>query len=167
MKGVKMSRHKKIYILLVDYIQNNQEKFYRVAFSYCKSKEDALDIVQDAIYKALKSYKSVHTEQYIASWFYRILINTSITHLRRKKDVVPFGDVEEVVLEEKEYLDLYDSIDKLLPEERTLIILRFFEDLKIKDISDILEINTNTIKTRLYKVLKKLKVELDCEVEHE
>jgi len=162
-----MSRHKKIYILLVDYIQNNQEKFYRVAFSYCKSKEDALDIVQDAIYKALKSYKSVHSEQYISTWFYRILINTSISHIRKKKELLPFDTLIEGTTEDKEYLDLYDAIDDLAPEDRTLIILRFFEDLKIKDIATILELNVNTVKTRLYKVLKDMKLQLDWEVEHE
>ncbi len=162
-----MSRHKKIYIILVDYIQHNQDKFYRVAFSYCKSKEDALDIVQDTIVKALKSYKSIHSEAYISTWFYRILINTSISFLRKRKEVLPFDVNKEASYEDREFIDLYDAIDTLEPSEKTLVILRFFEDLKISDISNILEININTVKTRLYKVLKKLKLKLDLEVEHE
>lgn len=156
-----MSRHKKIYIILVDYIQNNQDKFYRVAFSYCKSKEDALDIVQDTILKALKSYKSIRTEAYLSTWFYRILINTSISHLRKRKDLISIEGINEASYEDQEFIDLYDAIDSLSPSEKTLIILRFFEDLKLLDIAEILEININTVKTRLYKILKKLKLELE------
>lgn len=155
------------YKLLVDYIQNNQDKFYRVAFSYCKSREDALDIVQEAIYKALKAHKTIHTE-YIESWFYRILINTSISALRKRKDVLAFDPkIMDTAFEEKEYLDLYDAIDTLTPEDKTLIILRFFEDLKLKDIADILNLNVNTVKTRLYRILKELKIQLDWEVTYE
>ena len=155
------------YKLLVDYIQNNQERFYRVAFSYCKSREDALDIVQDSIYKALKSHKSIQTD-YFESWFYRILINTSISHLRKRKDSISY-DPEAMTLgaEDKEYIDLYDAIDGLNLEDRSLIILRFFEDKKIKDVAEILNMNVNTVKTRLYRILKDLKIQLDPEVSYE
>jgi RNA polymerase sigma-70 factor (ECF subfamily) len=165
MKGALMSRQ--TYNLLVDYIQNNQDKFYRVAFSYCKSREDALDIVQDAIYKSLKAHKNIQTD-YISSWFYRILINTSISHLRKRKEVLPFNAEEiDMPIEDREYIDLYDAIDQLSPDDKTLIILRFFEDLKISDIASILKMNVNTVKTRLYKILKKLRMELDWEVAYD
>lgn len=155
------------YKLLVDYIQNNQEKFYRVAFSYCKSREDALDIIQDTIYKALKAHKSIQTE-YIESWFYRILINTSISHLRKRKELLAFDPkTMDDVTEDKEYIDLYDAIDQLNPEDKTIIILRFFEDLKLKDVAEIMNLNVNTVKTRLYKTLNELKIQLDWEVAYE
>jgi len=155
------------YKLLVDYIQNNQDKFYRVAYSYCKSREDALDIVQDAVYKGLKSHKHIKTE-YIESWFYRILINTSISFLRGKKDFLPY-QVEDVDkgTEDKEYIDLYDAIDNLRVEDKTLIILRYFEDRKLSNIAEIMNMNVNTVKTKLYKSLKLLKLELDWEVNNE
>lgn len=155
------------YKLLVDYIQNNQEKFYRVAYSYCKSREDALDIVQEAIYKGLKSYKSIQTK-YIESWFYRILINTSISYLRKNKELLTFQpEMLDEAVEDKDYMDLYDAIDLLDPDEKTIIILRYFEDKKFKDISDILNTNENSIKTKLYRILRKLKMTLDLEVDDE
>lgn len=153
------------YNLLVDYIQNNQDRFYRLAFSYCKSREDALDIVQEAVYKALKSYKQVKTE-YLSSWFYRILINTSISHLRKSKDLLVYENYESIH-EDKDYLDLYDAIDHLPADDKTLIILRFFEDLKLSEVADIMNLNVNTLKTRLYRILKTLKMELDLEVDNE
>jgi len=155
------------YKLLVDYIQNNQERFYRVAYTYCKSREDALDIVQETVYKALKSHKSIQTD-YLEAWFYRILINTSLSFLRKRKEVIPFNiKTMDVPYEERTYLDLYDAIDHLKAEDKTLIILRFFEDLKLTDIASILKLNVNTVKTRLYKILKQLKLELEWEETYE
>jgi len=120
-----------------------------------------LDIVQDSILKALKSYKTIHSEAYISTWFYRVLINTSISFLRKRKEVLPFDGIKETTYEDQEFIDLYDAIDTLSPNDKTLIILRFFEDLRLLDIAEILEININTVKTRLYKILKKLKLELE------
>lgn len=57
------------YTVLTEYILSNQHKFYRVAYSFCKSNDDALNIVQDSIYKALKSYKSIQSEQYLKTYF--------------------------------------------------------------------------------------------------
>lgn len=163
-----MSTNSKHYFKLVNYIKSNQEKFYRVAFSYTKSKEDALDIVQEAVYKGLKSVGSLKKEAYMATWFYRILINTSISHYNSKKDMTLVAEIDEtlgsVKASEGEYLDLYDAIDALEGDDKTLIILKYFEDKTFKDIAMIMDMNENTLKTRLYKTLDYLKEELSCEV---
>ena len=57
-------------------------------------------------------------------------------------------------------IDLKQALDHLPEKYRTVIILRFFEDLKIEEIAEILNENTNTIKTRLYKALEKLRLQL-------
>lgn len=57
-------------------------------------------------------------------------------------------------------MDLQDAIDQLPPKYKTLIILRFFEDLKIHEIAAITDLNVNTVKTRLYSALKKLRIEV-------
>lgn len=57
-------------------------------------------------------------------------------------------------------MDLQDAIDQLPPTYKTLIILRFFEDLKIDEIAEITGLNVNTTKTRLYRALKILRIEV-------
>lgn len=156
-----------LYILLVDYIKNNQEKFYRVAYSYVKSHDDALDIVQDAIVKALKSYKKVRSIEYLGTWFYRILINTSLSLIKKKKlcvvvELTDYQDRESLSADHK--IDLYDALDLLKSEDKTIIILRYFEDLKFQDIANITNQNINTVKTKHTKILKHLKNQLDWEV---
>lgn len=152
------------YKLLVNYIENNQDQFYRVAYSYTKSKEDSLDIVQDAILKALKSYKSIREINYMKTWFYRILINTCMSHFRKNKPLVLL-DIESQH-EDKSYMDLYDALDYLNELDKSIIILRYFEDLKFKEIANVLNLNLNTIKTKHTKILKELKNYLIEEVDY-
>ena len=66
-----------------DYIVNNQENFYKIAYSYVKNEDDALDIVHDAICKALYKIDSLKDIEVVKSWFYKILINSSIDYIRK------------------------------------------------------------------------------------
>ena len=70
--------------LLLSYIKEHQEQFYRLAYSYAKNSEDALDIVQDAVVKAIEKQHTLRDPGTIRTWFYRILVNTSIDTLRRR-----------------------------------------------------------------------------------
>lgn len=58
-------------------------------------------------------------------------------------------------------IDLYKAIDELNPKLKTIIILRFFEDMKLEDIANITHTNVNTVKSRLYKALHLLKINLE------
>ena len=74
-----------IYDSLVDHIVANQNQFYRAAYSYVKNREAALDVVQNAICKALEHYDKLQSKEAMASWFYRIVINESLMYLRKEK----------------------------------------------------------------------------------
>lgn len=56
--------------------------------------------------------------------------------------------------------DLYDEINRLDSETQTIIKLRFFEELTLKEIGEVLEINLNTVKAKLYRGLKQLRVNM-------
>ncbi|MCR1874947.1 RNA polymerase sigma factor [Paraclostridium bifermentans] len=163
-----LSSNKKIKEKKVkDYIVNNQENFYKVAYSYVKNQDDALDIVHDSICKALSKLDSLKDEEAIKPWFYKILINSSIDYIRKNSKYVTLG--EELLFEEYNSNDTYTDIDlqralEKLPEEyRVIIVLRYFEDMKIDDIANVLSQNTNTIKTKLYTGLRRLKIKIKTE----
>ena len=148
---------------LIEFIEENQDKLYRIAFSYVKNEDLALDIVQESIEKALRNIKTLKHEEYVKTWFYRILINESLGYIRRNKNTT-LCQVEDL----KDYIewndnitiegiDLYNNIGKLKEKLRTVIILRFFEDLKIEEIARITKTSPNTVKSRLYKGLEELK----------
>lgn len=75
----------------VSFIKENKKRFYLLAYSYVKNEQDALDIIQDSIHKALKSLYKVKDLQSIKSWFYKIVIRTAIDFLRKNKKSVCNG----------------------------------------------------------------------------
>lgn len=151
--------------LVETFIIENREAHYRLAYSYVRNKETALDIVQDSIFKALKSIDRLEEITYLKTWFYRIIINTSIDFIRKHKRVTVMEDeILSIHLpqleDEMTDMDLQDAINQLAPKYKTLIILRFFEDLQIDEIAAVTDQNINTVKTRLYSALKKLRIEV-------
>ena len=159
-----MTKNEK-FVLIENFIVENREAHYRLAYSYVRNKENALDIVQDSILKALSSIDRLEEIAYLKTWFYRIVVNTSIDFIRKQQRISVMDDdilgIHLPQLEDDIFdMDLHDAIDQLPPKYRSLIILRFFEDLKIDEIAVVMDENVNTIKTRLYAALKKLRIEV-------
>lgn len=151
---------------LEEYILKNKEMHYRLAYSYVKNKEDALDIVQESIYKATKSLKSLKDSTYLKAWFCRIVINTSLDFIRKRKRVIICDEqtlslFDTGVVDQYENIDLKKAIEHLPDSERSIIILRYFEDFKLKEVAEILDQNINTTKARLYKALEKLRINMN------
>lgn len=153
------------------YIIDNQKYLYRIAFTYMKNKDDTLDVVQNAIYKALSSVNLLKDINLIKPWVTRILINNCIDTLKRNKKIILDDDIIEITNDDSngvlDKLVLKNAMESLPTQLKSIIILRFFEDFKIKDISLILDINQNTVKTNLYKALKILKIKLEGELADE
>ncbi len=151
-----------LYEKLIQYILQNQDRFYRVAYSYTRHQEDALDVVQSAVCKALEAHESIKNENALKTWFYRILINECLTALKKQKKLLLTNDDlnQEEMYYEKGYEsndDIEKELDKLELDIQEIIKLRFFEDLSLKEISCITQLNLNTVKTKLYRGLKQLK----------
>ena len=148
-------------------IKANKEKYYRVAFSYVKNKEDALDIVHDAIVKALQKINGLRNKEYLETWFYRILINESISFVRKSKNIIYLAELPDSQLpaaedvDREQYMSLYTAIDHLSPKLKTVVILRFFEDMKFDEIAEITGAKLSTVKARLYKALEILKIDIE------
>ena len=139
------------------------DRLCREAYIRCKYEEDVKEIVQETIYKAYRNIRSLKEPQYFKTWLSRILINVANDYLRNKGMVDLELDetsyVKEVVIEDKIEIkiDLYNAIDELEDKYKDAVILRYIDDLKIEDISKILDRPVNTIKTNLRKALKDMK----------
>ena len=126
-----------------------------------KMKVENLDLYYGK-FKALKNINKLSEESYIKTWFYRILINESLQYIRKNKRILTY---ELEAIENKvdcnvdfaEGLDVYKYVQDLNEKLKTVIILRFFEDMKISEIAKITKTNESTVKSRLYKGLKELK----------
>ena len=158
----KINNKEDIYEQLVTFVTTNQEHFYRFAYSYTREEQAALDAVQNAIYKALTKYQSLRDIQFLKTWFSRILVNESLTYLRTNKQLLTFSsEIEQIPhsdLYNLDELNLYQEVNKLPDKLKTIIILRFYEEMTLEEISTITNTNLSTVKSRLYQALKLLKL---------
>ncbi len=145
------------------YITDNQESFYRLAYSYVKDRDAALDVVQNAVLKALTHWGSLREPAYLKTWFYRILVNEGLSYLRKNRRLIPtdvFWDEQAPEEDIPGRIDVYEAVERLNPKLRTVVVLRFFEDMPLQEIAAVTGLNLSTVKTRLYHALKLLKKEI-------
>ena len=153
---------------LKKYIVDNKESLYRFAYSYAKKQDDALDIVHDSICKSLTKIDTLKDIGNIKPWIYKIISNCAIDYIRKNKKYVINNDLDldsSISYDIYENIDLQKALDELPEKYKIIVILRYFEDMKISEIAQVLDENTNTIKTRLYKALNKLKLKLSDDEE--
>ena len=88
-------------------------------------------------------------------------MNTAVDLIRSRKNEIGLEEARETGKEDTyQDFDTLEALNILEPREKAVIVLRFFEDQKLEDIARTLQENTNTVKTILYRSLKKLRVEL-------
>lgn len=151
---------------IADYVTAHKEGIYRLAYSYVRNQQDALDVVQDSIHKALKNSKTLEKSHSLRSWFYKIVVYTALDLLRKRQKMSTLDDESlELLLPGTEDgykdLDLEEAMDQLPMDHKSIVILRFFEDMKLEEIAAVLDENVNTIKTRLYRALKLLRINME------
>lgn len=145
-----------------------KENLYRVSFIYLQNENDTLDCVHEAIIKAIKSLKTLKNPQYFNAWMTRITINVCKDYIKKNSKVtlVDIRDFESNLIIEDDKNSFEDdniitSLDKLSEKERELIVMRYLDDKSLKDISDEINIPLGTVKSRLNRTLKKLKMYLE------
>lgn len=141
----------------------NYDRYYRLAHSYVHNDDDAADIVQNSAYKAIKNCGSLKQNEFAATWLYRIVLNEIFTFCRQKKT-----EALDAVQNEPQAMDVYENIDlkralETLPAEDKMIVeLKYFEEMKLEEIASLMQENISTIKSRLYRSIKKLRLRLDA-----
>lgn len=153
----KDTKEQKIEKLLLE----NYNRYYRLAFSYVHNEADAADIVQNGAYKAILNSDTLRQEAYAATWIYRIMLNEVFRFLK-KETLVSIDEIPAETGHEDTYenLDLKRALDAMNETDKAVIELRYFEDMKFEEIAGVLDENVSTVKSRLYRGLKKLRLEL-------
>lgn len=156
-------KEKKNRELVEQIILEHYNQYYRLAYGYTHHAQDASDIVQNGAYKALRGCHTLKQPEYAGTWVYRIMLNECFGYLRQPKYVSYEAMQEETGLEtgsrEDHYedIDLQRALDSLPEKERAVVILKYFEDKKLEEIAEILDENVSTVKSRLYRCMKKLR----------
>lgn len=146
-----------------DNIKNLENGMYRLSYSILKNEEDAKDAVQEAIYNAYKNLETLKDKRKFKSWIYKIVTNTSFEILRNKKNYI---DIEqENIPAEKIDIDtnltLWKAVQGLEQPYRTTITLFYYEDMSIKEISEITGSKVDAIKKQLSRGRDKIKEVID------
>lgn len=159
-KGEKKDSNKD---LIEQIILEKYNQYYRLAYSYVHNETDAFDIVQNGAYKALRGSHTLKNPAYAETWVYRIMLNECFRHLKQPRNY-SYEAIQSETGTELSYtedncdrIDLGRALDSLPEQDKAVVILRFFEDRKLEEIADILEENVSTVKSRLYRSMKKLR----------
>ena len=148
---------------LTAYLVAEQARFYRLAYSYLRHPEDAMDAVQTAVCRALERQDSLRDPAQLRSWFYHILMNVCLDALRQRGRTLPLSEWEEAGREDPSPPDesLARQVEALPEAVSTVIKLRFYEELSLKEIGAVTGANLSTVKSRLYAGLKKLRISME------
>ena len=142
-------------------IKMHKEYLYKIAYAYVKNEEKALDILQETTYKSFISINKIKKPEFFKTWITRILINTSINIMKKSDNVININEIDNITKNAvgvtiEETIDLYNAIDLLSDKYKMIIILRYFNDMKIEDISQIMKIPISTVKTCITRAKAKL-----------
>lgn len=156
-----------------DIVRAYEKNVYNIALRMSGSREDALDISQEAFLKAYRSLRSFRGESKFSVWLYRIVSNTALDYLRtrarRAADSLSVEDESgelaiadesqspETLLERKLTREaLQRGLNSLPEDQRKILLLREIEGFSYEEIGKILSIESGTVKSRIFRARKKL-----------
>ncbi len=158
-------------------IREHKKYAYNICLKILKNKEDAEDISQEALIKVYENIKSFNMNSSFKTWMYKIVFNTCIDYKRKKRlktssldEPIHYGydeipkqiedndkNPEKILTEKLDRKLVRDSINMLDDDFKSVIILRDMQGFKYKEISDILDCNQGTVKSRISRGREKLK----------
>ncbi|GGA48587.1 DNA-directed RNA polymerase sigma-70 factor [Kroppenstedtia guangzhouensis] len=142
-------------------IEEEKNKLYRMAYLYVRNENDALDLVQETVYKAYVSIQGLKNGIHFPTWLTRILINNALNLLKKKKRVLPMHELVSFQpytdQRREERMDLLEAVNKLEEKYKTVVILRYYRDLTIGQIAEVLQCPEGTVKTNLHRAIAQLK----------
>lgn len=149
----------------IQLVESNKQSMYKIARSYLSNDEDIADAIQDAIESCWRNLDQLDKPAYFRTWMTRILIHKCIDIIRKNRREHPVSDFPEYGAEHKD-LDNYEfsELMKSLDEKyRTILLLYYGEGFKISEIAQLLDMEENTVKTRLSRGRQKFRMIWDSQ----
>ncbi|WP_046755587.1 RNA polymerase sigma factor [Kordia jejudonensis] len=147
-----------------------KDMMFTLALRMVGNREDAEEIAQDTFVKAYTSLSTFKGTSKFSTWLYRIVYNTSLDYIKKKKRVILSEHIDEIheasigtMQDAMSYLEAQEKKETIerallqLPEEeRVLLTLFYFEELSLKEITEIVHISYENVKIKLHRSRKKL-----------
>lgn len=147
-------------------VERYEKPVYNVALRMLRDPEDARDIAQSVFLKAYENLSSYDPQFKFYSWIYRMAINESLNILRARgrneepvDERLPAGSAGpgDLLADEQRREVVLAAVHRLKPEQRSVIVLRYFLELPYQDIGEILGVDPKTVKSRLHTARQLLK----------
>ncbi|HPO14061.1 MAG TPA: RNA polymerase sigma factor [Candidatus Hydrogenedentes bacterium] len=158
-------------------VAEHQQRAYAVAYSFVRNREDALDMAQDAFVKAYQAIGRFDIKKPFVPWLYRIIKNTCLNHIERKKrhgetsleEITGTGyEIEDNGQSPRGSSELLEQqgllqhvLHQLSAEHREILRLRHLLEFSYDEIADELKIPKGTVMSRLHEARKNLRRALD------
>jgi len=155
-------------------LMRKYEKYvYKIAYGFCKSQDNAFDIMQDVFIKVFQKLSTYRMESSFKAWIGRISYNEGINWVRanrysnklekldgRNEMVMTSISLEDEHLAKENKSALIKSLFTLNTKHRLAVVLRYFEDMPIREIAVTLGCSEGVVKNILFRSLRKLKANL-------
>jgi RNA polymerase sigma-70 factor (ECF subfamily) len=157
-------------------VENHKRALFNLAYDLLRNAQDAEDISQEAFIKVYRSIGDFRGEAQLGSWMYRIVVNLCLN--RRRKKALSAMELRESFEDEEMHQSmpthdpttnpekateavmmrqhLRQALEQLSPQQRTIFVLRHDDDLPLAEISKMLRISEGTVKSQLFRALRKL-----------
>lgn len=149
-----------------DLVKKYQGPVFNVLLRMLHNRDEAEELTQDVFVRAYEYLPRFRFEYRFFSWIYRIAINRALGHLKKKRPTAGLDEIKHLRTEahdrqndEREHLDM--AINKLKTHYKTVIVLKYFEDLSYKEMAVVLDIPEKTVRSRLYEARIRLKAILE------
>jgi RNA polymerase sigma-70 factor (ECF subfamily) len=140
---------------------------YRLAWAILGNEGDAQDAVQDAFTAAWRQRSTLREVERFDAWFGRILVNRCRDRLRQRVRFPEMArdDIDQALPDHSHATldrdELYREINRLDPDQKIVVILRFWKDMAIDDIAERLGVPPGTVKSRLSRSVARLRMSLE------
>ena len=141
-------------------IDKYSDTVYRIALTRCGSVENAEDVYQEVFVKYFQTNPKFNNEEHEKAWFIRVTINLSKNNVRLfwNKNVSELD--ENIIIESKEENDVFNVVNTLPQNYKTVIYLSYYEGYKVKEIADFMKVKEGTVKTWLFRAREILRKKL-------
>lgn len=162
-------------------VERYKKKIYYIAYDIVGDHHEAEDVSQEVFLKMYRALDRFRKDAKMSSWLYQIAVNSAIDSIRKKKTRrrINVEDIEQVGHRERSlesenpeanperravsslmqrHIEL--ALHKVTPQERAVFVMRHYNEFKIREIADVLAVSSGTVKSLLFRALKKLRKEL-------
>jgi len=159
------------------FVRQYEADVFRLALSITGDEAEANEVTQETFLSALRSFRSYQEKNSLKAWLYTIALNHSRSHLRKRNFLERLRTAvstifqleeshrqtspEDAFIQGEKEAAIWSELNKLDERHRIVVVLRYFHDLSISEISEMIAVNEGTVHSRLHTARARLKKSLD------